>query len=618
MTVNPVLKLIIFTGMFIIAGVAAGVTPAFVYYALSLALLGFILFASGLLKPAYLVLTATLGLTIAVHLNDSFPYPDRKVPPVAGVFKGEIKEVLKDTPGRTNVIAEGKMFSKHLRGALDCKVLFRIIRQGDTREYIPGDRIITKARLDVPGRPGALTRFDEREYLRSIDCDFAAISISGKIRRFEGGMGFSALVHKFRKALAERTDMLFTGANSAIIKALTIADRSDMDRDTEKMFSYSGTSHALSVSGLHVGVFAFLVFVCLGFFKRPWPKFWIFLSVIAGYVLITGFQPPAIRAAIMAGLILYIKTVQRKVQPLNILAFAILFVLIFDPQLTYSVGFRLSVLAVAGMILFYKRIYSLYKGDNAIVNFICASFAASISATVLSAPLATYYFGIYSFISPLSNLFIVPLMSLALVMAGFALAFSYVYFPLGKIFAISAEMFTDAAESVGSLSISLPGSYIGSPSAPLVAALISIFTIYLVYSATGKRFIFRFAVSAFAFILCLRIFSEQADARTHYVPFDGYLFAESKMEGNGLLVMIIDRKPFRKARHTYHVKNYLAAKKENLLICINGDSGYELTDELRKNRRFALKEVNLLQQEFLRKKLKLKEKLPQITDYENY
>lgn len=196
----------------------------------------------------------------------------------------------------------------------------------------------------------------------------------------------------------------------SIVAALIYGFRNNLDEDTIRAFTNTGTVHILSVSGMHVAVlFGFLSLV---FRYIPWPLMlnWlpvaITFSVIWLYAFITGLDPPITRAAIMISFVLFAQYFKRNSSTLNALVAAATVILLCAPKAITNVGFQLSFLAVLGMILFLPIFEKMIVAKNLILRFFRDTVGISIAAQILTTPLTLYYFGQFPTYFLLANLLV--------------------------------------------------------------------------------------------------------------------------------------------------------------------------------------------------------------------
>src|SRR5690606_774747 len=106
---------------------------------------------------------------------------------------------------------------------------------------------------------------------------------------------------------------------------------------------------------LHVGIiYAILLFPLKGIQLKSRQRKIYLLTVILliwTYAVLTGFSPSVIRAATMFSLFTLGQLRERKPSSLNILAFSAMVMIVLDPAVIFEVGFQLSYIAVAGILL---------------------------------------------------------------------------------------------------------------------------------------------------------------------------------------------------------------------------------------------------------------------------
>ena len=229
------------------------------------------------------------------------------------------------------------------------------------------------------------------------------------------------------------TNYLQTPSEIAISEALLYGYDKDMDDETIAAFSRTGTLHVLAVSGMHVG----LIFVLLGWLLSPLAKsvrgkkkVAILQTVgIWLYSLLCGMSPSILRATVMFSFVILGKQIKRNSNPFNSLAASAMFLLWFDPNLIYHVGFQLSYMAVAGILGFYPLLYHALTLPYKLLDEIWKILAVSLASQVLTLPLTLLYFHQFPNYFLLANLLIIPLTSL--IIYGGILLLSLQWFPGG-------------------------------------------------------------------------------------------------------------------------------------------------------------------------------------------
>lgn len=220
---------------------------------------------------------------------------------------------------------------------------------------------------------------------------------------------------RLRRTLCQRyADVGIPDEERATLQALTLGYREDLSRDARRSFQAAGAMHVLAVSGLHTGMLyaALMWLLTLGGRFRPLyeQRLWtamLHLSVLlllVGYAALTGFSPSVCRAVVMLSVVSVGYVLRRAALNINTLAVAAFLILLAQPGEVYALGFQLSFLAVAALMLMRPR------------NLLTVSLAAQLGTL----PLCLYTFGQMSNYFLLTNLLVIPLAAL---MMGLALAF---------------------------------------------------------------------------------------------------------------------------------------------------------------------------------------------------
>lgn len=222
----------------------------------------------------------------------------------------------------------------------------------------------------------------------------------------------------------------------AVASTLVLGYRADLNKETLAAYSKTGTIHALSVSGAHVGIIFFLLNAMLKFLERKKNlkiiKLLLICSLIWYYALLTGFSSSVLRSAIMITIFILAKSFNRSSNNYNILAFTAFILLVYNPFYIWDVGFQLSFLAVFGLIYLQPKIYKWLTFKNKWADKLWSATALSLAAQLATFPLSVYYFHQFPVYFLLGNIFILlPLV--ALMYLGIGILVLRVYF-LAPIF----------------------------------------------------------------------------------------------------------------------------------------------------------------------------------------
>ncbi len=150
-------------------------------------------------------------------------------------------------------------------------------------------------------------------------------------------------------------------AAAGVLAALAIGDQAAIDRPGWDLFRITGVAHLMSISGLHITLFAWLVG---GLVRRLWrlqPRWtlacpaptaarWLGWAAAAGYALLAGWGVPAQRTVWMIGLVVLLRSAGLRWPLHAVLLAAAVVVTVFDPWAMLQPGFWLSFCAVALLV----------------------------------------------------------------------------------------------------------------------------------------------------------------------------------------------------------------------------------------------------------------------------
>lgn len=230
-----------------------------------------------------------------------------------------------------------------------------------------------------------------------------------------------------------------------IIEAMTLGNKNGIPAEIRDIFNKTGTSHILSISGLHIGMVAATAFCLITILLKYSEYLMLRLNIIKVsamaafilvliYSLIAGMGVTIIRAALMmlAFLIALISGKQRDLY--NTLMLAGLIILIFSPEALFDISFQLSFMAVFSILYIVPRFGNLSfqqssilpSWSRSIIRYLYMSVLVSLAATIGTLPLIIFYFNRVSSVTIIANLIAVPLLgtlTLAIAMAFLLAAF---------------------------------------------------------------------------------------------------------------------------------------------------------------------------------------------------
>lgn len=204
----------------------------------------------------------------------------------------------------------------------------------------------------------------------------------------------------------------------AIINALLLGQRQDINEEIFNNYANAGAIHILAVSGLHVGVLLFLLnflFKPILYFKNGKTfRLLIVLILLWCFAVIAGLSASVTRAVTMFSIIGIAMYLKRATNIYNTLAISAFVLLLFKPMFLFDVGFQLSYLAVFSIVIVQPLLYDLWQPKWYIINFFWKIFTVTIAAQFGIIPISLYYFHQFPSLFIISNLAIIPFLGLIL------------------------------------------------------------------------------------------------------------------------------------------------------------------------------------------------------------
>ena len=250
------------------------------------------------------------------------------------------------------------------------------------------------------------------------------------IKCAEKSYGIVSWLNGVRQKVSQTVDNALPKDEAGVAKALLIGDKSQISSQITNNYRGSGLAHFLSVSGLHMGAIAALIFFLVRFILALFPSISLridnkkpaALAAILGsvaYLLISGMAIPAQRAFLMTTVVLIGVLFNRAAISTRMVSMAALIILILQPQALISISFQMSFAAVYALVAFYEkyagRIAQLAHSGGIInkilwylLGILIGDFVASLATTVFS----IYHFHQVAIYTSLGNLLAGPLIGL--------------------------------------------------------------------------------------------------------------------------------------------------------------------------------------------------------------
>ncbi len=242
------------------------------------------------------------------------------------------------------------------------------------------------------------------------------------------------------RRVAERAllgDLPQENTGRALLQALLLGYRGDIDSDTYRAFRETGLLHFISLSGMHFGILIGIIWwLCktAGLMKPA--RAIICIIAILIFLMIVPPRAPTLRAAIICFVFCLSFLFHRHSNPINTLSLAAIILLLTRPTQLFEPGWQLSFAAVLGILAFTGKIssflrYKIFKlpsanktqqispGNRLIRKFadnVITLFSVGFAAWLGGAGILLYHFYTITPLASLWTVLVFPLVSLILIL----------------------------------------------------------------------------------------------------------------------------------------------------------------------------------------------------------
>jgi competence protein ComEC len=231
--------------------------------------------------------------------------------------------------------------------------------QGGAQWMQFGDRLSFSARLREPrnfGNPGAM---DYRGYLEERGVRLLAWVKAERIDLLPGKVGTPLEFWRSRARLSLVQHMLalqspewtrLSREDVGLLTAMIIGEQSLIRRDTKTEFQRTGVFHVLVVSGMNVGILAFVIFTVAKWLRTGEAiATAVTIILVLLYAYMTDLGAPILRATVMLSLYLATRLLYRDRYSLNPIGTAALALLAWEPLALFDASFQLTFLSVTAL-----------------------------------------------------------------------------------------------------------------------------------------------------------------------------------------------------------------------------------------------------------------------------
>ncbi len=371
------------------------------------------------------------------------------LPPTMTYLNGYVQDISYNNKGRQRLLLrEVNDYDNPLKGR------FRITVTNPHEHFVVGECVEMVATVFPPSRIPVKNGFqlNRKYFYEQISAigyaNSEVFTIKCPVQKFN----FKAKVNAIRQKVSEKIAQTLPPSAAGVADALLIGEKTLISPQITDNYRGSGLAHFLSVSGLHMGAIATLIFFLVRLILALFPSIALrfdtkkpaAIAAILGsatYLLLSGMAIPAERAFLMTTVVLIGVLFNRQAISMRMVSMAALVILLLQPQALISISFQMSFTAVYALVAFYEA----YAGKLAhtahrkgffrtCIWYLAGILLGDLVASLATTPLAIYHFHQVAIYTSLGNLLAGPIIGLWLMpnilLCLATLPFAIVSYPL--------------------------------------------------------------------------------------------------------------------------------------------------------------------------------------------
>lgn len=314
---------------------------------------------------------------------------------------GRIKMVVRRKQGQA-LYVENNHISLLNGDSYSCENV--IVYLSNDQIYRIGNRITVHGSLQKFNKASNPGQFDEENYYKTLNIDFKMMAEQIMIADSDYSF-YASYLDDMKSRLIMVYDDILDDREAGTLTAMLLGEKYLLEDEVKQLYQENGISHVLAISGLHVSLIGMSIFWLLRKCRLSGVSATIStVFIIYSYGVMTNFSVSTNRAVVMMVILLLSAPIGKTYDMLSATALSALIILLQNPFQLMSAGFLLSFLAVIGIAVLLPVLRQLFPGDNKIKDSLLISSSAMLTTT----PLILYYFYQYPLYSILTNLLILP------------------------------------------------------------------------------------------------------------------------------------------------------------------------------------------------------------------
>jgi competence protein ComEC len=297
-----------------------------------------------------------------------------------------------------------------------------------------------------------------------------------------------ANLFKIKSSFVKKINALIPSPENLLMNGLILGEKSSFDQNLRNSFVNTGTIHIVALSGYNVTIIAEWIMQLFKFLPYG-IGIWFGIVAIILFVIMSGAGATALRAGIMAVLMLFARATGRNYDVARALILAAVVMTFLNPMiLYYDISFQLSFIATVAVIYFTPKIekYFYWITENFGLRDIVT---VTTAAYIFVLPFILYKMGNLSVVALPTNILVLPFIPFTMLLGFLSGIFSFIWYLLAAPFGYIAYFLLHYELFIIKFFGSLPFAAFTIKNFPLIiTVLIYLYFIYLIFWKDMKGF----------------------------------------------------------------------------------------------------------------------------------
>ncbi len=328
-----------------------------------------------------------------------------------------------------------RLKTKHLNIKLKNSETTILVYVDRNMEVRYGDLVYVKGVLEEPENfiTNSGKEFNYRRYLTNQDIYYIIKNADLKIITTDNGNKIKSLLFKIKNNFLEKINSVIPSPESDLGGGLVLGVRGGFDDDMKNEFIETGTIHIVALSGYNISIVADGVMKVFGLIFSQVISIIFGFFIIILFIIMTGASATAIRAGIMATIMLLGKLSGRRYVAGRALVVAAFLMITYEPRIIVNMSFQLSFIATAGVLFVTPKVIHWFRFVPMRFGF-REMIATTVAATISVLPILLYLTGVFSLVSIPANILILLFIPITMLLVFLTGVLGFVYTPISIIF----------------------------------------------------------------------------------------------------------------------------------------------------------------------------------------